>query len=119
MTRQHPGDNQRYARSDAAAFLCHLDRNIRQPVQKPIPDVVGARELEEPFGHFRRPYLQDIDEPIQQDLGDGDRKDQEQQGKSRGLEGFGAEGEEKASPPENERTRSRQGGKIILPQPAF
>ena len=90
-----------------------------QLVDKPIPDVVGARELEEPFGDFCRSHLQDIDKPIQQELGDGDRKEQEQQGKSSGLEGFRAEYEQETSPPENERTRGSQGGKIILAQPAF
>ena len=118
MTRQHTRDNQGYARPDTAAFLGHLNTDAGQLVHKPIPEIVGARELEEPFGDLRRPYLEDIDKPIQQDLGDGDGKEQKQQGKSRGLEGFGAKNEQEASPPENERTRGGQGGKIILPQPA-
>jgi hypothetical protein len=92
MTRQHPRDDQRYAGAYPAALLCHLNGDTRQSVDKPIPDVVGACQFEEPLRDLVGTDLEYANKPLEQKLGNRNRKEQEQQGKSRSLESFGAEG---------------------------
>ena len=86
---QDAGDNQGHGGVDAAALLGHLDGHLAHLEDKPFLIVGGAEQVEDQGRGPGGAHLKCMDEGIHQVRGQGDHKEQEQQGEEGGAEGPG------------------------------
>jgi len=112
VARQKGRDEERQSRPDPAALGGHLDAEARQVETEAFPHIGRLGNPEQKVCKLRRALLQKDNQRIHRRIGEGDYKNEKQQGKQGGLESLHPVGKEESSP-ENDQRRCRQNGRAV------